>query len=161
MKISKNKKGFIFLEVIISISLISIVFIALFSVGFSSLNVSQSLQLQSKADALLKEELEALRAFRDSTASTWSANGVGSFTIGSDYHMVYGGSPETWSVVSGSETVGEITRKIVFEQALRDVNGNIVSSGGTNDPDTRKITAEASFGSKTYQIVTYLTNWQK
>jgi len=155
-----NNKGFIFLEIIIAVALISIVFITLLGVGFSSLNVSSSLQQQSQANALAQEEIEAVRAFRDSTASTWDTTGIGSYNTATDYHLVLSGNPPAWSITADSEVVGQFTRKIVFNNVSRNANGDIVESGGTYDPDTRKITVTVIFGSKTHQLATYLTNWQ-
>lgn len=156
-----KEKGFIFLEIIIAIALIGIVFTALLGIGFSLLSTSSSLQKQGQADALAKEEIEAVRAFRDSKASTWSSTGLGSYSTGIVYHMSLGGSPTTWSIASGQETTGIFTRQVAFDRVSRDANGNIVLAGGVDDPDTRKVTATVAWGSKTYQIISYLTNWQK
>ncbi|MEK7664500.1 MAG: hypothetical protein AAB340_03655 [Patescibacteria group bacterium] len=161
VKTLNKNSGFIFLEIIISIALISIVFITLLGVGFLSLNVSQSLQKSSESDSLIAEEIEAVRAFRDSTASAWSTTGIGSLNTASDYHFVLSGSPPSWSVVTGSEVLGDFTRKVVFDSVQRDANGYIVLSGGTDDPDTRKVTVQVISSSKNYQTITYLTNWQK
>lgn len=158
--LSESDEGFIFLEIIIAIALVSIVFVTLLGVGFSSLNVSALLQQESQADALAKEEIEAVRAFRDSTALSWGTTGIGSHNTGVDYHLVLGSNPASWSIITGSETVGNFTRKVVFDRVLRDSNGNIASSG-IDDPDTRKVTVQVNFGSKIYEIITYLTNWQK
>lgn len=156
-----KNRGFIFLEIIIAVALIGIVFITLLGIGFSSLNVSTSLQKQSKADVLAKEEIEAVRAFRDSTASTWSSSGLGFYNVNTDYHLILGGSPPAWSISAGTETIGEFTRKVVFGNVMRDGGGNIVESGGTNDPDTRKVTATVTYNNKTHQLTAYFTNWQK
>lgn len=157
----KHNSGFIFLEIIIAASLISIVFITLLGIGFSSLNVSASLQQESQADALAREEIEALRAFRDFTKSSWETTGIGSYSTGVAYYLVVsGGNPASWSIVPGSETVGIFTRQVVFDRVSRDANGNIAPSG-TDDPDSRKVTVNVSWNDRTYQIITYLTNWQK
>ena len=150
-----------FLEVLISIALISIVFVTLLGVGFTSLNISPSLVKQDKADFLAREEIEAIRAFRDSTASTWNTTGLGSYSAGTAYRMVLGGVPQSWSVASGSETTGGFTRQFTLARVSRDTSGYIVSSGGTDDPDTRKVTVQVTWSGKTRQITTYLTNWQK
>lgn len=161
MNTQKRQYGFIFLEIIIAIALISIVFISLLGIGFSSLNVSTSLGQESQADFLAKEEIEAVRAFRDSTAGSFDTTGIGSYETNADYHLVLSGSPSSWSIAQGSETIGIFTRKVVFDNVMRDAGGNIVESNGTDDPDTRKVTVMVDFGSKTYQLITYLTNWQK
>jgi hypothetical protein len=56
----KNNSGFIFLEVVISVALISIAFISLLGVGLLVLNVSESIKKQTMASSLIKEEFEWL-----------------------------------------------------------------------------------------------------
>src|SRR3989338_6708926 len=87
-----KSKGFIFLEIIIAVALISVVFITLLSVGFSVVTLSASIQKKSQADSLIKEELEAVRAFRDGT--TWS--NVASVNFGSPNNYYFTQSSGQW-----------------------------------------------------------------
>jgi len=47
---------------------------------------------------------------------------------------------------------------------MRDSNSNIVESGGTNDPNTKKVTVTVSWEERgrdhKLEIFTYLTNWK-
>lgn len=153
-----KKTGFILLEIIIAITLITIVFVILLGVSFSALNLSTSAQKETQADSLIKEEFEALRNFRDGT--TWATNGLGTVNTGSGnpYYLV--NNSNKWALTSGTETVGIFTRKIVFDKVSRDASMNIVSSGGTNDSDTIKVTITVSWPGRTLQDVSYLTNWK-
>lgn len=159
--LNKGSQGIILLEIIIAIALFAIVSVSILGLLLSLINTSAFLQKQNKAEFLIKEYIEAVRVFRDSTANSWSSTGVGSLSTGTPYHLVLSGDPPTWSLASGPETTDGFTKQVVFEKVSRDANGNIVSSGGTDDPDTRKVIVQVSFNSKTYQISTYLTNWQK
>ena len=141
------------------------VFLVLLGIGVQSLSVSSSLRQVAQIDSLLKEEMEAVRGFRDGT--TWQTNGLGTLATGSanPYYAVLntGTNPAIWTLQTGTETIGEFTRNVVFDKVSRDPSTKNIESiynASNDDPDTRKITATATWGSKTYQVVTYLTNWQ-
>ena len=160
-----QERGFLFLEVLISAALISITFITLLSIGFISLNTSTSIRNTSRANALIREEFEAVRSFRD--GSTWGSGGVGAASTGSSspYHLSLNNStnPPSWQLDTGTETVDEFTRKIVFDKVSRDPSTQNIEStynASHDDPNTRKITVTVSSTEKTYQVVTYLTNWK-
>ena len=148
----KPKNGFIFLEVVIAIALISVVCIPLIGTVVQFVSLPASLQKSAQANALIKEEMEAVRSFRDST--TWATNGLGSSSVvlGNTYHMTV--SNGAWTVASNAETVGAFTRQVVFNQ---DANWDTTVS--TND--VRKVTVTVTGNGATYQIVTYLTNWNR
>lgn len=159
--LNDNKKtGFIFLEILIAIALISIVFITLLGIGVLVMNVSGSIQKQTRADFLAKEEFEALRNFRDGTQ--WATNGLGIVDTGSSspYYLV--NSANHWTLVSGTETQGIFTRKIIFDKVSRDASGNIeaIYNLSNDDADTRKVTVVIAWLDKTLQYVSYLTNWK-
>lgn len=156
-----NNLGFMFLEIVIAIALISIVFITLLGVGVLVLNVSGSIQKQTQADFLVKEEFEALRNFRDGTQ--WATNGLGIVNTGIDnpYHLI--NDSGTWTLVSGVEVVGIFTKKIIFDNVSRvSPAGDIeaVYNISRDDADTKKVTVIISWQDKTMQIVSYLTNWK-
>lgn len=157
----ESGSGFIFLEIIIAIAVITIAFVALLGVVFSVLNVSGSVQKVTQADSLIKEEFEAIRAFRDGTQ--WSVNGLGTVSTGGTnfYHLI--DSSNTWALVSGIETSGVFTRKVLFDKVSRDpTTFNIESTYNSShdDADTRKITVTVSWANKSLQDVSYLTNWK-
>lgn len=155
---SKNL-GFIFLEILISVALISIVFINLLGLGFLSLNISSSIKNEIQANSLIKEELEALRNFRDGT--TWLNFSSVNFGDGNPYYFILSGNQ--WVRSSGTETVGIFTRSVVFDKVSRDPVTQYIESvynASHDDPDTRKIKTNVIWDSKTYQLVTYVTNWQ-
>ncbi len=162
LQTSRGNKGFIFLEILIATALISVAFVTLLSLGFLSLNISPSIKKATQADSLAKEEVEATRSFRDGT--TWSTNGLGTVLTGSSspYFLVLNNNQ--WALQQGTETVGIFTRKVVFDKVSRDpVTNNIESTynASHDDPDTRQITVTISWEDKIYQVVSYLTNWQK
>ena len=140
----------------------------LISIIVSSLNTSNSIQKATQANALVKEEYEAIRSFRDGTATTWASNGLGSvnFGINNPYYLFLdtGANPIKWVLNTGVETVDIFTRKVVFDKVSRDPSTqNIESSYNplNNDPDTVKATITVEWLNKTSQVIAYFTNWQK
>lgn len=154
---NKNNSGFLLLEIIISIAIIVIAFVSLTGVAFLAINTSNSVQKQTQADSLIREEFEAVRSFRDGT--TWATNGLGVVNTGSGnpYHTVV--NANKWTLFVGAETTGIFTRSVVFDKVYRDGSGNI-SSSGTLDADTIKATVTVSYTGKTIQDVSYFTNWK-
>lgn len=164
-KILYNNKGFVFLEIIIGVALTSIVFVTLLSVAFLSLNISASIKQTTLADALAKEEIEALRTFRDGT--TWLTDGLGTVSVGSNnpYYLVLNdqANPPRWDLTLGTETTGIFTRKIVFDKVSRDPTTKNIESVYNilhDDPETRKVTVTVSWTGKNYNLISYLTNWR-
>lgn len=158
--------GFIFLEIIIAVALISIVFITLLGIGGIALSLATSVQKTTEADALIKEELEAIRSFRE--GSVWATDGLGLLSTGviNPYYVVQDTSvtPPKWKFNAGTETIGAFTRKVVFDKVSRDPGANNIEevyNSAHDDPDTRKVTVTVTLGTKTYQVVSYLTNWNQ
>lgn len=161
----KNNLGFIFLEIIIAVALISIALVLLLGVAAQAINFSSNIRIASQIDSLQREEIEALRSFRDGT--TWATNGLGSVNTGSSspYYLSLdkSSSPAKWVLVAGSETISGFTKKIVFDKVSRDPATQYIEStynASHDDANTRKVTVSIIYSSKTYQVVTYLTNWQ-
>lgn len=162
---TKNS-GFIFLEIIIAVALISIVFITLLGIGGIALNLATSVQKTAEADSLIKEELEAIRSFREGSA--WATDGLAILATGSanPYYAAQDTTvnPPKWKFNTGTETVGSFTRKVVFDKVSRDTstsNIEAVYNSAHDDPDTRKVTVTVTLGTKTYQVISYLTNWNQ
>lgn len=188
---NKKKNGFIFIEILVAIGLISVVFITLLGIVFLVLNISTSLQKVAQADFLAREELEAVRSFRDGTL--WLSNGLGSLSFyGSEYPYYFtldnAFNPPRWKINQGQETIGIFTRRVNFFRIYRDSENNnlyvhpicdvldvgfkktwdyffgneVMAVVGicTEDDNTRGIVVTITYEDKTYQVVTYLTNWQ-
>ena len=161
-KDQKFIKGISVVEILVAITILAVVSVAFISLVSTSFKIIYLTRQNIEADSIARETVEAVRGFRDQT--DWGVNGLGIISFGSDYHPeIISGPPSQWSLALGEEIINEFTRKIVFERVYRDVNDNI-SSSGTEDTDTKKITVTVSWqrGSQNYQteIITYFTNWQ-
>lgn len=156
-----NNSGSILLEILVAIALVSIVFITLLGVGSLAMNVSSSIQKETQANSLIKEEFEALRNFRDGTQ--WATNGLGAVNTGSNNPYYLADNSNNWALVSGAETTGIFTRQVVFDKVSRDPGTQNIESAydlSHDDPDTIKATVKVSWLDKTLQAVSYLTNWK-
>ena len=154
-----NEKGISIIELLTVIAIILVVLTSLLGVATFSLSHSILIKETTQANNLDQEAIEAVRNFRDGT--TWGANGLGLLTLGVSYYVQKTADvPPIWQMILGEETIGNYKRKVVFSSVQRDTNDNIVESGGTDDPDTKKVTATVSWKDKKVEIITYLTNWK-
>ena len=155
-----QKAGFGLLEIVIAVSIISAV---IFSLSFVFL-ISQKLEATSsnkiRANFLAEEGLEAARFLRD---KSWSVN-LASLSAGTNYYLAFAAVTSTWSIGAvGPDKIDNLFyRKVTTENVQRDSSDNIVSSGGTNDPDTKKIDVEVAWqelgATSTVMISTYLSD---
>lgn len=159
----KFNQGLGMLEVLMAISLLTLLFIYLLSVLNLALKTSSQQRLESKAYGLLQESVEGLRNFRDGT--DWNVNGIATFTLGAAYHLEKTGTPLKWQVVSDVSTVDGFSQSIVFNAVQRDVgSSSIVESGGVIDTNSIKAVVKINWqeGSKTRELqsIVLLTDWQ-
>lgn len=134
---------------ILAVTLTSILGMANFSLGIQGLA-----RQTAQADNIAKESMEAVRNIRDN-------NGWNQIITG-----VYGlaNSAGGWSFSGNQNTINNFTRQVVVSDVRRDASSNIVESGGSLDPDTKKITVTVSWSEKNrphkLELITYLTNWK-
>lgn len=69
-----------------------------------------------------------------------------------------------WELSGANETIGDYQREIIISEVYRDVNNNIVTSNGTLDQHTKKITVNIRWPvngdlDHIFTLDTYLTNW--
>jgi hypothetical protein len=149
----KNQAGQLLVELLIAFGLGSILLPTILT-GFISGRSGKVQQIErTKALAYLKEAEEATRVFREAGWTTFAVNGT--------YHPQISGS--TWVLAQGAESIDEFTRSIVISDAKRDLGGKIdETGGGFNDPSTKRVTLEVSWGATSVDAVTttyYLTRY--
>lgn len=132
-------------ELLVAIGLTAIMLPALATalVGAREGRAQENERLQ--ATALLRETEEAVRSVREKGWANIATNGTYRPTIVSN----------GWGLTAGAETVGNFTRQIVISDVQRNAAGAIVTSGGTVDPATKKVTASVSW---TTPIATTISN---
>jgi Tfp pilus assembly protein PilV len=152
--------GFGIIEILVAAAIISTAIFSLFNVFVLANRLSGEAGNKIRANFLAEEGLEVLRYLRD---DSWSRNLAG-LTAGTSYYISFNSGTSQWSI--GTTNPGVIdsiyTRVITLENVSRDSSDNIVSSGGTNDPNTKKFNASMTWSERgaiqTLLLSTYLAD---
>lgn len=151
-------RGFGLIEVVVGVALISSAFVALAGIARFSLGVIDQANLKLRAAFLLSEGIEAVKIIRD---ESWAAN-IAPLANGTIYYLSYASG--AWDIaISPPAKIDDLfERTVVFNEVRRDSSDNIVLSGGSADPKTRRVTVTLawSYLGRTYteSISTYITD---
>ncbi|MFA6132227.1 MAG: type II secretion system protein [Patescibacteria group bacterium] len=128
---SKNH-GFVMLEALLATGLVIIFLGGLGTLFTLNINGSARVHQFEQAQAVAESGLQALRtlAFDD-------------LTVKDPAHLVF--SSPNWTIVDGSETIGDFTRTVSISEVQRDGDCNVVASGGTVDPDSKMVSSEVTW----------------
>jgi len=150
-----KKKGFGMVEAVISVAIATALILVLSGVNLTYVRLAYGQSNKIEATFLAEESLEAVRFLRD---ENWTLN-ILPLVVGTNYYPVF--NANAWQLGSTPTTFGIFDRKIVLGAVYRGVNGDIVSSGGTLDPNTYLVTSSVSWQEKgttrTEIIATYIT----
>lgn len=151
----KKSQGQFLVEILIAIAVTSLVLPALFSGFISSRGGQAQTSQRAQAIALVKEAEEVIRSVREKDWATFATNGV--------FHPTVSGN--SWTFTNGTETINGFTRSLTISDVYRDSNGNIVTTGGTLDPSTKKIDISVTWGTpylsaanSTVYVTRYINN---
>jgi len=108
---------------------------------------------------LLEEGMETVKIIRD---SSW--NNINNLTTGNTYFLEF--LNHDWIATSTNTYIdGKFERSFVIENVYRDINDDIIVSGGTLDINTKKTTVSVSWhngkSTSTKSISAYLTNFHE
>ncbi len=150
------EKGLTMVEVVIASAIILGTVLTLLGVHTLYLNVALGNAHSVKAAFLLEETLEVVRYLRD---DSYSAK-VSTLSNSTNYGVVLNGT--MWQASTTSTSIDNFQRYFTLSPVSRDANRDIVSSGGTLDPNTKLVTASVSWAKNgattTKSISTYITN---
>ncbi len=154
----KKQSGFSLVELIIAISIAGIILVGMTQVVAVAIETTERERRTIEALNLAEEGMEALRAMRD---ESWSAN-IQALANGTNYYLdVSGGNWEATGANPGF-MLGRYDRTFRLSEVFRDGNDDI-SSSGTSDPNTRKVTMTVGWRERgattTVVLDTYLTNF--
>lgn len=144
--------GFSLIELLLAVALAGLVLPALISGFVTSRQGRVQVASRTEAVALLREGQEAVRSIRD---RGWSA-----FAVDGTYHPAT--SSGQWTLATGSQVINGFTRTISIGPVQRADSGEIVSSGGTLDPSTKKVEVTVSWAtpySSTVSATLFLTRY--
>lgn len=133
MKLSKNK-GVSIIEIIVVTSLITISVLGIIIALNVFLNLSLKNSNKAQAALLIEETLEIIMYLRD---DSWTDN-IEPLINSTDYYLIWNGNFYSATTTPQIDS-GKFSRTFSIEDVNRDVNGNIISSGGSEDPDTEKV----------------------
>ena len=150
----KNQKGQFLLEVLLSLG-VFLVFItgSVILVARYSNSTIKSNDLH-EADLILSESVGAIESVADDDFTNLADGTYG--LVKTSGVWVLQGSPDT--------VKGRYTRTITIEPIMRDDNCAIVSSGGTDDPDSKNIVIDVSWlesgANRSQYLEKLITNWE-
>lgn len=126
----RNEHGSTLMEIVVVAALLSVVSLAFLGTFASISRFHEKNTLSIKGDLLAEEGVEALRLFK---STGWAA--LSALPAGEDRYFQL--SLSSWGVTTTPEVIdGDFYRSFRIYPVARDVSDDIVSSGGTLDPDT-------------------------
>ena len=155
----KSQKGISVIEVIVALSIIFVSFFSFLALAQYSLKFQDQSESKLEAINIAAETIEATRSVRN---EDW--NNFSSLSLDVPYYPVISSNKWTLSSTDPGSINGVYDRWVIIEKVYRDANDNI-SSSGTEDNQTKKITAFVEWNDrgkiKQIDLITYLTNWNE
>ena len=147
------------IEVILGAAIVLFVVTSVVSAYITYLRVGLANVKRVQAAFLLEEGIEALRTMRD---AGYTAN-IASLSTTTNYYLAFATSTNLWqSTTSPAFIDGIFGRTVGIADVSRDTGGVIVTSGGSFDSGTKKITISVSWnspqGTTTKSISAYISN---
>jgi len=152
--IKYHNQAFSLIEVIVALGIFAILAAGVFSVVTSSYRNFYGTGDKHSLTVFAQEGIEAVRSIRD---NSWqdieTVSGAGSKGL-------VKAAAGYWQFDTTADSLGVLSRTIVVTDVERNANDEIVASGGTVDPNTKKVTVTVTGpGIDDYVLTTYLTNW--
>ena len=116
----------------------------------------------TEATTIAEEGIEAVRSMRDDSWQIRIIEELDTLTPETYYLDIVS---DKWILTTAPQPLinNLYTRTVVVEDVGRDGNDDIVTSGGTDDPNTKKVTATVTWTeagrNKESTITTYITNF--
>ncbi len=148
-------QGLSLIEVILAMMIFSVVAVMGVTTVVHTFTVNRRSEEETQSSLLAQEGVEAVRSLRN---KGWANLPTGTYGLST--------SGNAWSLSGTSDSNGRFVRQVQIAAVGRDVSGNIVTSGGTLDADTMKVTSTVTWPfytgqNETISYSTYLTNFRK
>ena len=138
MKIARNNRGFMMVEVLVVASIITISMLAVMTVAQKSIQVSRQALRSVQAASLLEEGAEAVRINWD---NSW--DNISALLSATNYYPLFSGG--TWTLSATPQTIGIFTRTVTAASVNRDDSTSDISESGSDDPGTKLITVTVTW----------------
>lgn len=153
-----KRDGFGLIETVVGAAIISMVLFGLSQIGQLTFRLTDEANFKIRASYLAEEGLEIVRIKRD---SGWSGN-IAPLILDADYFFTFVGGQWQLGLTPVLPVDNVFARRVRFSAVYRDADDAIIASGGTLDPNAKKVTAEVWWSNRantsTTSISTYLTN---
>jgi Tfp pilus assembly protein PilV len=135
----KSNQGMALVEILIGSAIISMGILAISTSYTEYYKYALANQKNVEATYLLEEGLEVATLFRD---KGWAGNIAGVSTT-TTYYLTFSSD---WATTTTAQYVdGTFLRSVNFYDVKRDGSDDIVISGGTYDPNIKKVTVTVSY----------------
>lgn len=152
-------RGFTIIEIVLGIAMITMFLVSNTYYYKKILDVSHETTRNIQSGFLLEEGVESIKLMRD---SSWATH-IAPLNPAISYYLYWNGS--SWTGTTTPQAIETVfTRTFIVTPVNRDVNDDIVASGGTLDPGTKKVQINVAWISRgnratsTKSIETYITN---
>ncbi len=158
MKRSKNKlKGYSLTELVLAIGIFAIISSMLIFLVVDATRTLENTRTRSKASQLTQEIYTSLILIK---SQGWY--NIAKYTNDGSKHLQY--ADGTYNILDGEEVRDNLTYSFTIEEVQRDINRNLVTEGGSNDPHTRLITMNISWVDRIGKVHTinpkmYVNDW--
>lgn len=161
-QLNKNlpRKGFSTIEIAVAIGILGIALVSIAQFSQAFLRAARLTANRTQAAFLTQEGMEAMRYLRD---QSWSGN-IDTITTGTPQYLDFTSSTLAYALTTTEPPLieGRFERTITVDDAFRNANDDIVSSGGTADTSTKKFTIALSWQERgvttTERVVWYFTD---
>lgn len=160
MSTLSSQRGFSVIEILVVVTIVGIAIFSLYELVVISRTSTSNQMRRLQALSYAQEGMEAMRSIRD---RSWDSH-IAPLTETTAYYLTFTNSTWTLTTTNPGPLDGLFTRIIKVAPVTRDSNGNIVT-GGTTDPDTRRVTVTVTWAERgsdrSVELQTYLTNFQQ
>jgi prepilin-type N-terminal cleavage/methylation domain-containing protein len=154
LNINKNNQAFSLVEIIVAVAVFAMLAAGVFYVATNSYSNYYGSGDKQVVSDYGQEGIEAVKSIKE---NSWQdiVDNVGSAT------GLYKDTDGSWIFSGESDAQGGLSRSVTISSVQRDNDWNIVESGGTDDPSTKKIQVEIFDKDKVeiYELATYITDW--
>lgn len=153
----KKQNGFSLIEIIIASSIMLLIVVSVFSSYAVAISSSTKNTAYLQSAFLAEEGVEALKNMRD-----WSfSSNIASLTNGSLYYLEW--QNNHWqATTTGALIDSKFDRTFSLQSVSRDGSHDVVTSGGTVDSNTKKVTVNISWregnSTTTKSMESYVSN---